>query len=132
MLARFLKGDHPGDQIAHVTERAGLAAVAEDGDRPVGERLAQEGRDGAAVVSAHPRPVGVEDPDDRRVHALLAVVGHRQGLGVPLGLVVDASRADRVHVAPVLLGLRVDLRVAVDLAGGGEQEAGPVGLGQPE
>ena len=122
----------PADQVVDVAERPRLAAVAEDRDRPVGQRLAQEGRDRAAVVRAHPRAVRVEDPHDRRVDALLAVVGHRQRLGVALGLVVDAARADRVDVAPVVLGLRVDLRVAVDLARRGEQEAGAVRLGQAE
>ncbi len=96
------------------------------------ERLAQEGRDRAAVVRAHARAVGVEDADDRGVDALLAVVGHRQRLGVALGLVVDAARADRVDVAPVGLRLRVDLRVAVDLGGRGGEEAGAVVLGQAE
>ncbi len=74
----------------------------------------------------------VEDADDRGVDALLAVVGHGHRLGVALGLVVDAARADRVDVAPVVLGLGVDLRVAVDLAGRGEQEAGALELGDAE
>ena len=60
-----------------------------------------------------------------RVDAVVAVVGHRHRLGEPLGLVVDAARADRVHVAPVVLGLRVLQRVAVDLGGRREQEARP-------
>ena len=80
----------------------------------------------------HPRAVGVEDPDDAGVHALLAQVGHRQRLGVALGLVVDAARADRVDVAPVGLGLGVDQRVAVDLGGRGEQEARAVLLREAE
>ena len=122
----------PSDQVVDVTEAAGLAAVAEDGQRPVLQRLAQEGRDRAAVVGAHPRSVGVEDADDRRVDALLAVVGHRQRLGVALRLVVDAARADRVDVAPVVLLLRMDLGVAVDLAGRGDQEAGALPLGDAE
>ena len=106
----------PSIRSYDVTERARLRPVAEDRDRPVLQRLAQERRDRAAVVRAHPRPVGVEDPHDRGVHALLAVVGHRQRLRVALGLVVDAARPDRVHVAPVGLRLRMDLRIAVDLA----------------
>ena len=122
----------PRIRSVDVAERAGLGAVAEHRDRPVLEGLAQEGRDRPAVVGPHPRAVGVEDPDDRRVDALLAVVGHRQRLGVALGLVVDAARADRVDVAPVALGLRVHLGVAVDLARGGDQEAGAVLLGQAE
>ena len=62
----------------------------------------------------------------------LAVVGHRAGLAEPLGLVVHAPQADRVHVAPVALGLGVDGRVAVALAGAGHQEAGVLFQGQLE
>ena len=61
-----------------------------------------------------------------------AVVGHRHRLGEPLGLVVHPADPDRVDVPPVPLGLRVFERVAVHLAGAGEQERRPVGLGQPE
>ena len=46
--------------------------------------------------------------------------------------VVDAPGADRVDVPPVGLGLRVDLRVAVGLRGGGEQEASALLLGQAQ
>ena len=132
MVAGLGQRDQPADLVLDVAERARLRAVAEHRDRPVLERLAQERRDRAAVVGAHPRPVGVEDPHDRRVHALLAVVGHRQRLGVALGLVVHAARPDRVDVTPVGLGLGMHLRVAVDLAGRGDQEAGAVRLGQAE
>ena len=131
-MAGLGEADDAVDQVGHVTEGARLGAVAEHGDRPVLERLAEEGRDRAAVVRAHARAVGVEDADDRGVDALLAVVGHRERLGVALGLVVDAARADRVDVAPVALRLRVDLRVAVDLGGRRGQEARAVVLGQPE
>ena len=64
----------------------------------------------------HARAVGVEDADDAGVEAVEPVVRHRHGLGEALGLVVHAAGADRVDVAPVGLGLRVDLGVAVDLA----------------
>ena len=60
------------------------------------------------------------------------MIRHRHRLGVPLRLVVDPTRADRVDVAPVALGLRVDERVAVHLRGRREQEAGTLGLRQPE
>jgi hypothetical protein len=72
------------------------------------------------------------DPGDARVHALLAVVGHGQGLGVALRLVVDAPGTDRIHVAPVVLVLGVDLRIAINLGGRGQEEPGPLELGQPE
>src|ERR1700677_1958307 len=124
--------NHSPDEVADVAEGPRLAAVAEHGYRPVRQRLTQERRDRAAVVRAHPGAVGVEDPHDRRVNALLAVVGHRQRLGVALGLVVDAAWPDRVDVTPVALRLWMFQRVAVDLAGGGDQEARALGLGQPE
>ena len=59
------------------------------------------------------------------------MVRHGERLGVALCFVVDPARADRIHVAPVRLGLRVDLRVAVDLARGGEQEPGRLNLASP-
>jgi len=37
-----------------------MAAAAEDRQRPVAQCLAQERRDRATVVRAHPRPVGIE------------------------------------------------------------------------
>ena len=132
MLAGVGEAEDAVDEVVDVTERAGLPTVAEHRDGLAGERLAHEGGDRTAVVGAHARAVGVEDAHDRGVDALLAVVGHGEGLGVALGLVVDAARADRVDVAPVALGLRVDVRVAVDLARRGEQEARAVRLGQPE
>ena len=96
------------------------------------DRLAEERGDGAPVVPAHPRSVGVEDARDAGVHALLAVVRHRERFGVALRLVVDPAGPDRVHMAPVRLGLRVDLWVAVDLARGREQEPGTLELREPE
>ena len=55
---------------------------------------------------------------------MLAAVVKRQALGGALPLVVAGALADGVDVAPVGLGLRVLERVAVDLGGGGEEEAG--------
>ena len=124
--------DQAADQVVDVAEAPRLGAVAEDGDRLALHRLAHEGRDRAAVVGAHPRPVGVEDADDRGVDALLAVIGHRQRLRVALRLVVDTAGPDRVDVAPVGLRLRMHLRITVDLARRGEQEARALELRQPE
>ena len=114
--------DDAVDEIGDVGEAARLRAVAEHGDVLVAERLRHERRDGAAVVQAHPRTVGVEDPHDLRVQPVVAVVGHRHRFGEALGLVVDAARADRVHVAPVGLLLRMLERIAVHLGGRREHE----------
>ena len=112
----------PVDQIRDVGEAARLRAVAEDRDVLVAQRLRHERRNGPAVIQAHPRPVRVEDSDDLRVHAVVAVIGHRHRFGKALGFVVDAARADRVHVAPVGLLLRMLERIAVHLGGRREHE----------
>ena len=59
--------EDPVHEVGHVAEAARLAAVAEDGDVLVAQRLAQEGRDRAAVLDPHARAVGVEDPHDARL-----------------------------------------------------------------
>src|SRR5207253_3016766 len=89
-------------------------------------------RNDAPVSSAHARAVRVEDSDDARVQPVRAMVGHRQGFGEALGFVVRAPRTDRVDVAPVRFRLRVDLGIAVHLAGGGDQVSRPVRLGDAE
>src|SRR5439155_1097797 len=85
--------------------------------------------DRAPVVASHARTEAIKDAGDPRVHAVRAVVGHRDRLGKALRFVVDAAWADRVHVAPVVLALRVNVRVAVDLRRRGEQEPSAGGLG---
>ena len=124
---RVEQGEEAADLVVDVGERACLAAVAEDRDRLASQRLDEEVRDGASVVRAHPRAVGVEDAHDAHVDAVVAVIRHRHRLGVPLGLVVHAAWADRVDVAPVLLGLRMHQRVAVDLRRRRQEEAGALG-----
>ena len=65
----------------------------------------------------HPGPVGVEDPGDPDLHSGLLIVGVGQGLRHPLALIVAGPGADWVHVAPVGLGLRVNLGISVNLIG---------------
>src|SRR2546423_6409930 len=132
VLAALGEQHEPADQVVDVAEAPRLRTVAEDRDRRALERLAHERRHGAPVVRAHARAVGVEDPDDRGVDALLAVVGHRERLRVALRLVVDAARPDGVDVPPVALRLRMDERVAVHLARRGEQEARALVLREAE
>ena len=61
-----------------------------------------------------------------------AVVGHGKGLGRAFPLVVDRPRSDRVDVAPIGFRLRMDLGIAVDLRGRGEQEDRLLGAGEAE
>ena len=120
------------DEVRHVLEGPGLGAVAVDRDRLAAKRLADEVRDRPPVVPPHPGPERVEDPDDAGVEAVVAMVGHRDRLGEALGLVVDPARPDGVHVAPVVLPLRVDEGIAVDLRRRREEEPRALGLGETQ
>ena len=87
------------------------------------QRLDDEVADHAAVVGVHARAVGVEDAHDLDVELVLAVVVEEQGFGAALAFVVAAADADGVDVAPVVFGLRMDSGIAIDLAGGGLEDA---------
>ena len=119
-------------QVRHVAEGARLAAVAEDGQGLAAQGLAHEGRQGAPVVQAHARTVGVEDPHDAALEGVVPVVAHGHRLGEALGLVVDAAGPDRVDVTPVVLLLGVHQGVAVALRGRGQEEARALRVGQTE
>ena len=80
----------------------------------------------------HEGTVGVEDANHANVEVVGAVVVEEDGLGGSLALIVAGTGANGVHVSVVLLyasdggnartGLRVDERIAVDLARAGVQE----------
>ena len=94
--------------------------------------MADESRHHAAVIEAHARTVGIENTNDMSVHAVVAVVGHGDGLREALGLIVNATRPDGVHIAPVVFGLRMNERIAVALGSRGEDECRAFVLGQTE
>ena len=102
--------------------RAGLFALPIERQRLVAQGLQDEVGDDAPILRVHPRPIGVEDAHQPHVHAELAAVFQGQGLGRALAFVVATAHAQRVDVAPVALRLRVDLRVAIDFAGRGDEE----------
>src|SRR5439155_23134724 len=113
-----------------VAVRAGLLAVAVEGDRLVADRLADEVGHRAPVVRVHTWAVGIEYAHDAPVQAVIAYVNGGQHLREALAFVVAGPRPDGVDVAPMLLLLRVDQRVAVRLGGGGHEEPGVVTTGQ--
>ena len=120
------------DDVVDVGERSRLLAVAVDLEILAAQRRDAEIRNHAAVVDRHPRAVGIEDAHDADVDVVLPVVVHHQAFGDALALVVAGAHADRIDVAPVALGLRMLLRVAVNFAGRGEQDARAHALGQPQ
>ena len=73
------------------------------------------------VADRHAGAVGVENADDLGAHTMQTVVVKEQGLCTALALVVARTQSDGVDVAPIGLGLRMDVGVAIDLAGRGLQ-----------
>ena len=63
---------------------------------------------------------------------MLAAIVEEQGLGAALALVIAGARPDGVDVAPVVLRLGMDRRVAINLTGGGLQDLGLDLLGQAQ
>src|SRR5690606_13262101 len=86
--------DEAFDEVVHVTEGAGLRAVAENGERLVLEALHDEVRDDAPVVERHAWAIGVEDADDARVDAPGTARIGEEGFGAALAFVVARTRPD--------------------------------------
>jgi len=124
---------HDGvDDVIDICKRPGLGAVAEYPQFLALERCHAEIGNHAAVIDRHPRAVGVENAHDLGIDVVLTMVVHHQRFGDALALVVTRSHADRIDVAPVALGLRMLLRVAIDFAGRGQQDAGMDALGETQ
>lgn len=63
---------------------------------------------------------------------MLAIIVKKKGFCAPLTFVIAGAAADGIDISPVRLWLGLDLRVAIDLRGGGLQDLGPYSLGQPQ
>ena len=110
------------DEVGNITETPRLFSVAINRQRHPAQRLKNEVRQCAAVVQTHPRPIGIEDSHDARVHFMIAVIRHGHGFGKALGFIINAARANGVHVSPVVFVLWRNFRVAVTFAGGSKKK----------
>jgi len=117
VVGRVHRPDHRFDEIVDVAKAAGLPAVAIERDVLAPQGLDDEVGHDPPVVGVHARAVGVEDAHNLDAQVVLPAVVEEERLGAALSLVVAAADADRVDRTPVGLGLRVDIRVAVDLGG---------------
>ena len=117
LIGRRHHGNHPSDQVIAITERASLGTVTVDGNIFSFKRLNDKIRDYTSVIRVHIRAVGIEDTDDLDAHLVLAVVVKEKCLGATFALVVTRTDTNRVHVSPILLRLRMDMRVSVHFAG---------------
>jgi len=80
----------------------------------------------------HARAVGVEDAGNADVDFVLAVVIEKQGFRAALAFVVATADADGVDVAPVVFGLWMHRRVAIDLRRAGLKYPGPHAFSQAQ
>ena len=80
----------------------------------------------------HAGPVGIEDPCNFYFETVLTVIIEEKCLGAALSFIIARARSDRVDIPPVILGLRVDRGVAINLAGRGLEDAAPQPLGEAQ
>jgi len=132
VVRRRHQTDPAFDQVVDVAEGAGLAAITVERDRIAPQCLDDEVRHDAPVIWMHARAIGVEDARDANAQLVLAVIVEEQSLGAALAFVITGARADRIDVAAVILGLRMDRRIAIDLGGRGLEDLGPEALGKPQ
>src|SRR4029077_10451788 len=97
------------DEVVNVAETPGLRSIAKDTQRFSLERLNDEGRYHTAVIGPHTWPERIKDAYDPGIDSMIAMVGHREGFCKTLGLVVHATGAERVDVAPIGFRLRIHL-----------------------
>ena len=67
----------------------------------------------------HARAVGVENPRHLDPQFVLPPIIEEQSFGAALAFIIARARADRIDVAPVVLGLRMHVGIAIDFRGRG-------------
>src|SRR5262249_37884947 len=110
-------------QIVDIANRSRLAAVTSHRQRFAAQRLPNKSGYGTAIIWPHSRAVTIEDPSNPGVRPKPIAVTGRQGFGKPLPLVIHTAWSDGVDIAPIAFRLWVDLRIAVYLGCGCQDEA---------
>ena len=126
------KSDQPLDEIGNIAEGPRLTTVSIHSERLPPQRTDDEVAHHSAVIRVHARSVGVEQSGylDRQI--VLASIIEEERLCGPLAFVVTRARSDRIHIAPVVLPLRVHGRVAVHLRGRRQEDASTCALGETQ
>ena len=120
------------DEIVNKAEGSGLGTLAVNSKIPTLEGLNDEVGDHSSIIGEHARTIGVENADHSDIDAILAVIVEEECLGSTLPLVIAGSEADGVDMAPVRLGLGMNIGIAVHLGGGGLEDACIDPLGKAE
>ena len=71
----------------------------------------------------HARAIGIEDARHFDAQFVLAQVVKEQRLGAAFAFIVAGARSDRIDVAPIVFGLRMNAGIAVNLRRRGLQES---------
>ncbi|OHV68339.1 hypothetical protein LCM4577_07420 [Mesorhizobium sp. LCM 4577] len=104
------------DQVGDVAEGSRLPTVAEYSQRSSFQCLHDQIRDDAAVGRVHSRAVSVEDASDTHIDHIGPQIIEAERLCRALAFVVAGARASAVHMAEIILVLRMLFGIAIDLA----------------
>ncbi|MNE60853.1 hypothetical protein D3C80_1560260 [compost metagenome] len=91
-----------------------MRPVTVDGDVLILQRLDDEVRHNAPVITTHARSVSVEDAANLDIYAKTAVIIEKQRLCAALSFVIAGPWTDRVDVAEIGFRLRIDMGVAIN------------------
>jgi hypothetical protein len=80
----------------------------------------------------HARTISIKDPRHFDAELVLALIVEEQGLGATFAFVIAGARPNWIDVAPIVLGLRVNGRITIDLRRGGLQNLCFHALSQPK
>ena len=122
---RLSRQDEAAHEVGDEAQAARLGPVAVDGEGLATQGLDDEVGDHSPIARGETWPVGIENTHHAHGELVVTVVGVRNRFAEALGFVVDRARTRGIDVAPVVLGLRVNERIAVHLRGRGHHERGP-------
>ena len=80
----------------------------------------------------HARSVGVEDTRDLDTQVVLPSIIEEQRFRAAFAFIVAGARSDRINVAPIVFGLRMNAWIAINLRSRRLQDLCPHTLGKPE
>mmetsp|Transcript_17404 Transcript_17404/g.40008 ORF Transcript_17404/g.40008 Transcript_17404/m.40008 type:complete len:237 (-) Transcript_17404:501-1211(-) len=112
------------DQVIDILEGSRLFSLAVNGERFLLECLNDKIGDNSSVVGVHSRSESVENTGDTDVNFTLIFIRVHHRLSYTFAFVVTRARTNRIDVSPITFGLRVNLRVSINFAGGSKQNSG--------
>jgi len=106
------------NQIIDVLETPGLGTVSIQGEVLIEEGLHYKIRNYPSIIRMHPWTVGVEYTYDLDIHTVLSLIVHAECFCAPFPLIVAGTNSYGIDMSPVILSLRMNLRIPVNLTRG--------------